>query len=169
MKKIFIVFISVFLTVSLMAQQKGTATVTQPVAEKKAATLTASSKSTGNDVNALISVTDIDNSIKIVTEKFKGEKPNKPMHSCEVKSYSDTFARYAKYSKIEKDTRIYAVWYKNVSESLVRICLLKQTMELAVLNNNDKKLAELGPIYKDFQQKLVYLLEHPQKVGAKGG
>jgi len=172
MKKNIVLISLLFFAFSGMAQQKVPATVTQPAGTAdgtKKAVVPNQPKAPVDLSKSVLDPAVVETSIKAVVERLKNEKENKPLLSCEFNSYSMLFESYSKLPRVEKDTRIYSVWYKSVADNLNKLAKFRENMELAKLNNETSKIEELKVNYKDFVQKMIYLLEHPQKVGGKGG
>jgi hypothetical protein len=114
-----------------------------------------------------IDPSDIETVVKEIVDKFKREKESDPVPVTLTMSYANRFTYFSECTGIEKDTKISIPWYMNVSESLSKLAKVKINIEVATFNNEEKQLEELNKIYKESVTKIIYLLEHPQKISGK--
>ena len=157
-KVIIIILFSVFLPFFLSAQQKNTASPsTVSTAPKQA-----SSNVFDNDDE--IDKYDVEEVVMKVIDKLKKEKESEPVPVTLITSYSNKFTRFSKYPRIEPNTRISILWYKNVSESLFKLAEIKIKIEVATFNKEKKQFEELSKAYKESVTKIIHLLENPQKI-----
>ena len=128
----------------------------------------AASKSTVINVyNEEVDIADVGKAVNEVVSKLKKEKESDPVPVTLLMCYENKFIDFTKFSRIETDTRISIVWFKNVSESLDKLANIKRNIKTATFNKDGKQLEELNKIYKEFVAKTIYLLEHPQKISER--
>ena len=128
----------------------------------------AASKSTVINVyNEEVDLADIEKAVNEVVSKLKKEKESDPVPVTLLICYENNFNNFTKFSRIETDTRISIVWFKNVSESLDKLANFKRNIKTATFNKDEKQLEELNKAYKEFVAKIIYILEHPQKISER--
>ncbi len=160
-KCIFVIVLSVFLPLFLSAQQKN------PIPQKKTVQTAPKVSETGVSEEEEVESADVQAVIMEVADRFKREKESDPVPVTLTMSYANSFAEFFKNPKIEPITKIYIVWYRNVSESLSKLAEIKIIIETATFNKEEKKLEDLSKVYKESVAKIIYLLEHPQKLSEK--
>ena len=168
-KCVLIIVFSMFVPFFIHAQQKNTASPKKTVqAVTKPAVPSASVNSSDSVPDAEeMNPADVKAAIWEVVDLLKKEKESDPVPITVLMSYENSFLIFSKYPKIERDTGTSAVWHKNVSESLSKLAEIKANLEAAEYNKEEKQLEELGKAYKEFVPKIIYLLEHPQKLSEK--
>lgn len=158
-KIILVIAIGIFLPFFLSAQQKNEDSTQNPTVSKQAARNDADEEEVDPD--------DVEIAANKVIDKLRSEKDSNPVPVTLLMSYSNKFVRFSKYPRIETDTRISVLWYKNVSESLSNLAGTKRMIETARFNKEEKQLEELHKAYRESVAKIIYLLEHPQKKSDK--
>jgi hypothetical protein len=159
-KATIVIILGVFSPFFLSAQQKNTVPPGKMVHDAPKPVATAASEEEVDPADVQIAVSEI-------VGQLKREKEKNPAPATLFMSYANSFAEFSKCSRIETDTRISVAWYKNVSESLSKLAEIKLVIEVAELNKEEKKLQELKKNYKEFAIRIIYLLEHPQKISGK--
>jgi len=74
---------------------------------------------------------------------------------------------FANYAEIEKVTGYSRDWFSAMKKTLEEMWIPKSKMETAVLNKNEKIVAQYEPVYKAAHKKFLDLLDHPQKAQKK--
>lgn len=110
---------------------------------------------------------DVRRAISEIVSILRKEKESDPVQGTLLMSYANIFARFSECARIETDTRVTAVWYKNVSESLFQLLEINVNIEAATCNQEEKQLKELKKTYRESLANAIYLLEHPQKLSEK--
>jgi hypothetical protein len=159
-KCIVVIVFSMTVPFLLHAQQKNTISPQKTAVSKPTA-------SNASDDNDEIDPADVETAAKKVIDKLKSEKESNPVPVTLLTSYANKFTRFSKYPRIETDTKITIVWYKSVSESLSKLAEVKIKIEVATFNKEEKQLEELNKAYKEFVTKIIYILEHPQKISER--
>lgn len=127
--------------------------------------LTTSQPAETLDLNKLpVDTATLDMDIKNVQEKIKKEKETNPLVTTELMSLASNFDFYAKHPRIEKDTKIYSTWYKNIADTLKKMANSKQDMMVATMNKNIKMAEKSKLLYKEQSETLLTLLDNPQKI-----
>jgi hypothetical protein len=160
-KCVFVIALVGFSPFFLNAQQKNS------VSQKKTVLTVPKASETGVSEEEELESVDVQAVIMEVTDRLKREKESDPVPVTLTMSYANSFAEFSKYPKIEPITKIYIVWYRNVSESLSKLAEIKLIIETATFNKEEKKLEDLSKVYKESVTRIIYLLEHPQKLSEK--
>jgi hypothetical protein len=163
---IIIIILSVAVPFFLHAQQKNTVQK-NVVSQKRTAQMAPKPDATIAVTEEEVNLLDVQEVVNEVIDKLKKEKEKDPVPATLVMSYANSFTDLSKLSRIETDTRISVGWYKNVSESLSKLAEIKLLIEVAALNKDEEQLKELKKIYTEFVARIIYLLEHPQKLSEK--
>ena len=159
-KAVLIVAIGVFVPFLLSAQHNKTA-------PQKKVVQTAPKPAESGVTEEEADPDDVRRAIEEIVAILRKEKENDPVQGTLLMSYANIFDRFSKCARIETDTRVTAVWYKNVSESLFQLLEINVNIEAATCNQEEKQLKELTKIYRESLAKNIYLLEHPQKLSEK--
>lgn len=162
-KIVLIVVFSVFALFFLNAQQP----IQQKPAPQKKAVPSAPKPVESTAAEEEVDPADVDNAVRELVDKLKKEKESDPVPVSLTMSYSRDFVRFSKYPRIETDTKISVAWYKNISESLSKLVEIKSNIKTSTFNKEEERLKELRKIYKESVARIIYLLEHPQKLSEK--
>ncbi|MCX6985154.1 MAG: hypothetical protein NT118_10460 [Lentisphaerae bacterium] len=160
-KAIFVIILGVLSPFFLSAQQKNTAS------QKKAVQQHAPEPVATAESEEEVDPSDVLTAVREVVALLKTEKEKDPAPATLLMSYANSFAEFSKYSRIETDTKISVVWYKNVSENLSELAEIKLVIEVAELNKEEEQLKGLKKTYKEYVSKIIDLLEHPKKLSEK--
>ena len=163
-KAFLIIVLGVFVPFFLSAQQHKTTSPKKVVqtAPKPAESGVVEEEADPKDVDAAI--VDI---VDILRKEKEKEMESDPVQGTLLMSYANIFDRFSKCARIETDTKVLAVWYKNVSEGLFQLLEINVNIEAATCNQEEKQLKELRKTYRESLANAIYLLEHPKKLSEK--
>lgn len=120
------------------------------------------------DLNKVpVDTASLDINIRNVQEKIKKEKNTDPILTTELMSFAGTFDFYARHPRIEKDTKIYSAWFKNISDTLKKMANSKQDIMLGALNKDPKLTEKSKLLYKKYSETLLTLLDKPERITGK--
>jgi cell shape-determining protein MreC len=107
---------------------------------------------------------DVEKTINEITQKILKSKDNSKLFSTEIQIYSKIFYEYSTNPNIEKETKIYREWYKNISDCLLLMTRIKFKYSLAEMSKDDKEIDKYKKEFTILKKKLETIIDNPIKI-----
>jgi hypothetical protein len=106
----------------------------------------------------------VEQAINAITQKIIKEKASSKILQPELQSYAATFLFFSKATNIEKETKIYKDWYKQIADCIALMANARMKEESAIMNNNSKHMATSSEEINILKSKLDEILKNPLKI-----
>lgn len=106
----------------------------------------------------------VDQAINEISQKIIREKASSKILQPELQSYAATFLFFSTATNIEKETKIYSAWYKQIADCIALMAKVRIKEESAIMNNNSKHIATASEEINALKLKLDEILKNPMKI-----
>jgi len=107
----------------------------------------------------------VDESVRSLTKKMKDEVKKKYKFTVtDLLSFGIRFVRFAKHSKIEKETHIHNYWYSNIGKICTAMGNIKYRYHAAKVNKDADLINKCVAQYRALRVKCLKLLEAPPQI-----
>ena len=158
---IFIIFIFI---VNIQAQDKKLSSPDPKLMEQYKKLTPEQRKQLDNEVDK----DTVEQAINAITQKIIKEKASSKILQPELQSYAATFLFFSKATNIEKETKIYRDWYKQIADCIALMANARMKEESAIMNNNSKHMASISEEINALKLKLDEILKNPLKIPPPG-
>ena len=159
-KWVLFIFILCLILINVRAQDKKTGSPDPRLLEQYKKLTPEQLKQAENEIDRAT----VEQTINEIEKKIVKEKANSKILQPELQSYAATFLFFSKATNIEKETKIYSAWYKQIADCIALMANVRMKEESAIMNNNAKHMATTSEEINALKLKLDELLKNPQKI-----